>query len=276
MGLITKLSLFAFLLILAYASANPNPLQDMQENELVPSPPFHTGLTSPITSLSPIQVFHNIVKRVIVNFLRIIQQTIRRIQHWVIHTSNYLELLEAKNMFGPLFNKILHRVVAWMRSFASTESDCIGRVLCEMTDQASHYIPSSLKQVALIYFSSNQGANMYYQPLANGFVNSQSCSLLYARCNHEQFFAHLDQFNVSVPEFMSRAEVDQVVTSSFGMPMSSRAEVTAQVASVVAPTVQAPVPTPTQQVPTPVVQVVQTPTIQIPKLPLPKIVVPTI
>ena len=198
---------------------------------------------------NPLEVFHNIIKRLVTNILRTFRQILNRLEHWVIHTSNNLELLESRNLFGPMFNKLLRRIAGWMRGFVRTESDCVGRVLCELAYQSSGYIPLSVRQATLIYFTTNQDVNQYYQPLANGFVNAQSCSLLYNRCNHQRFYSHLEQFNVTVPDLLllSRGETETdelddleaaessavltqdatattaavpVVSTLFGMPMS--------------------------------------------------------
>ncbi|KAH9403262.1 hypothetical protein TYRP_015145 [Tyrophagus putrescentiae] len=191
---------------------------------------------NPMTPLRPGLILHHLIRKFIMALIRLLKSILRRIQEWVLRTSDYLELLEARNIFGPFFSRLLHRLAVWLRSFVTTEGECIGRVLCEVSDQASAFLPASLKQVLLIYFSANQDfASFYYQPLANGFISPSSCARLYSSCDQARFLQSVEQMNVTVPHFLEReedelaaAEMESVehneLVSSFGRSMPASPE----------------------------------------------------
>jgi len=87
------------------------------------------------TSLSPFGLLHRIVVRIISGFTRLLRRILYQFQRWVLNTSNYLELLQARQKFGPAASRVLGKIVIWLRRFVSQESGCIGRVLCELSDQ---------------------------------------------------------------------------------------------------------------------------------------------
>lgn len=182
-------------------------------NELVElngrTPPGPPGGPGGLPSTSPLGLLHRIATRLIANVLKVVRRILHRVQIWVLQTSDYLELMQARRFFGPALNQILDRLVGWMRQFAGEESACIGRVLCELSDQAGNYMPAAMKQMLLIYFSTNQDQNLYYQPLANGFVSRASCPLLYGKCNQNAFLAHLESFNATVVSELENS-IDQL------------------------------------------------------------------
>lgn len=201
----------------------------------MPIPGLPPGM-NPMTPLRPGLILHHLIRKFIMALIRLLKSILRRIQEWVLRTSDYLELLEARNIFGPFFSRLLHRLATWLRSFVTTEGECIGRVLCEVSDQASAFLPASLKQVLLIYFSANQDfASFYYQPLANGFISPSSCARLYSSCDQARFLQSVEQMNVTVPHFLEReedelaaAEMESVehneLVSSFGRSMPASPE----------------------------------------------------
>lgn len=178
-----------------------------------------SGKTPPIPPiLNPLtgSLLQRLIKRCIITLIKLIRSILHKMQSWVLHTTSYLELLEARQILGPFFNRVLHRVISWLRGFHS-ERECVGRALCELSVRASPHLYPSLKQVLLIYFSANPDASMYqyYQPLANGFISEtdDSCARLYNRCNQQAFFGRMEHFNVTVPDFYEPNEITEVVTA---------------------------------------------------------------
>lgn len=206
--------LFAFICLVAIASAANLALDAPTNVSPVLSELTEKAVSNPATgTLSPIQMFHQILKRMLANCIYIMRQILQRIQHWILHTTDYLEILQARQILPQMLNRVLQNVVVWMRGFVQSEYQCIGRVLCEFSDQASNYMPVGLKQVFMIYLSTNQESNLYYRPLANGFISASSCPLLYGRCDQQGFLQKLEHFNVTIPEFGN--DIEEVV-STFG------------------------------------------------------------
>ena len=223
MGFLRPSTLIIFGLCLVGLCAAANLAIPAAVNDLAGESPLENEITekaniftNPLTPPRPGNLIHRILKRFLAAVIRLLRVLLHKFQSWVLHTSNYLELLEVRQVFGPAIGKLIHRLVVWLRSFVTRENECIGRVLCELSDQASGIIPGSLKQVLLIYFSANQQASHYYQPLANGFISQSSCARLYSQCDQQSFLNKLDHLNVTVPDFYEDNDVHDQTMTTFG------------------------------------------------------------